>query len=57
MSEMEVLIAGFVGGAVAASIMGLVFYSHVKMVFEERLRTLQFQLTALRVEINSGYDK
>jgi len=57
MSEMEVLIAGFVGGAVAASVMGLVFYSHVKMVFEERLRTLQFQLTALRVEINSGYEK
>ena len=57
MSKMEVLIAGFVGGAIAASVMGIVFYGHVKYLFEERIRTLQFQLTALRVEINSGYEK
>ncbi len=57
MNEMEILIAGFCGGAIASSLMGLIFYSHVKMIFEERIKTLQFQLTALRVEINSGYEK
>ncbi len=57
MTEIDILIAGFVGGAIAASIMGVVFYGQVKYLFEERIRTLQFQLTALRVEINSGYEK
>lgn len=55
MSEIEMLIAGMVGGAMASAAMSLAFLAHIKFIYDERIKTLQYQVAALRVEINSGY--
>lgn len=55
MSEFEILIAGLVGGALSGAAMSLAFLGHIKFIYDERIKTLQYQVAALRVEINTGY--
>lgn len=55
MTEMDVLISAFVGGALAASAMSLIFWAQIRWAYDEKLKALQYQLMALRIELNSGY--
>ena len=55
MNEIEMLIAGFVGGSIASSVMGMVFWAHIKWCYDEKFKSLQLQLIALRSEVSTGY--
>lgn len=55
MTEIEILISGFVGGALAASVVAMAFLAHIKWCYDEKIKTLQYQLVALRTEMNTGY--
>lgn len=55
MSEMEILISAFVGGSLAATVVSMVFLAHIKWCYDEKIKTLQYQLIALRSEMSVGY--
>lgn len=55
MSEMEILISAFVGGSLAASAVAIAFLGHIKWCYDEKIKTLQYQLIALRSEMSVGY--
>ena len=55
MSEFQMLLAGFVGGALSASVMSMIFLGHIKWCYDEKIKSLQLQLIALRSEVSTGY--
>lgn len=57
MSELDAMIAGAVGGSMAALGMAFVLLGHIKWHFDQKIKDLQFQLIALRAELNAGYEK
>lgn len=54
-AELDALIAGFIGGAIASFAFMAVIVGHVKYVFHDRMKQFQIQLIALRAELNSSY--
>lgn len=52
---MEILITAFVGGSLAATAVAMAFLAHIKWCYDEKIKALQYQLIALRIEMSSGY--
>ena len=55
MTEIDALIAGAVGGSLAGIVMCLALLGQIRFAYEEKFRTLQYQIIALRVELNKEF--
>ena len=55
LTDIDMLMAGFVGGAISAFAIAVVMFNQIKFAFGERVSTLEMQLLALRVELDSSY--
>ena len=55
MNEFEILIAGAVGGSLAAIALAFVMLGHIKFCYDKKLEAIQLQLISLRAELNVGY--
>ena len=50
-TEIDMLVAGFTGGAVAGFITVIACLGHMKWCFDQRLKLLQLQIVALQVAV------
>ena len=54
MSEMDVLVAGAVGGVISAAVMSAIILGQIRWVYEQKLKVLQMQIVALQVAVGGG---
>jgi energy-converting hydrogenase Eha subunit G len=57
MTEIDVFLTGFAGGAIAAMGIALALYSQVKFTYDEKLKALQMQVSAIRSHLSSDIYK
>ncbi len=57
MNEIDLLIAGLTGGAIAGVVTCVALQSHIYMVIQEKIKSLEIQLLSLRIELNKEYDE
>ncbi len=53
MTEIDVFLTGFAGGAIAAMAIALALYSQIKFIYDQKLKALQFQVSAIRSHLSS----
>lgn len=54
MNEIDAMIAGAVGGLVSAGIMTMLALGQIKWAYDQKLKALQIQISALRSSIGYG---
>lgn len=53
-SEVDLIIAGFSGGAIAGFLTVLACLGHMKWCFDQKLKLMQMQIVALQVSVGVG---
>jgi hypothetical protein len=53
-NEIDVLVAGAVGGFISAAFMMAIAIGQLRFAYEHKLKTLQMQIVALQVAVGGG---